>query len=351
MFPVSGAAIGNAMGIILITSVNAIAPIVLLILLGYILKEKGFITKDFVKIGNKLVFNVLLPCMLFINVYSIDKFSSINWDIVIYCAVIMVAIFVLGLGIAAFVTKAPERRGVILQCTFRSNIAIIGLSLAGALGGDEAVAVAAIISTFMIPINNILAVLSLSIYTENGSSNGARIKSMVLNIVKNPLIIGVAVGLAALGLRELQNAVFGEVVFAFNKQTKFLYTAVNNLKAITTPFSLLVLGAQFEFSAVKGLLKEIVTGTVCRVVAAPLLGIGLAIALSKIGILSCGVNEFPALIALFGSPVAVSSAVMAASMGADEQLATQLVVWTSIFSILTIFAQVCILMSMGLLAM
>ena len=351
MLPVSGAAIGNAMGIILITSVNAIAPIVLLILLGYILKEKGFITKDFVKIGNKLVFNVLLPCMLFINVYSIDKFSSINWDIVIYCAVIMVAIFILGLGIAAFVTKAPERRGVILQCTFRSNIAIIGLSLAGALGGDEAVAVAAIISTFMIPINNILAVLSLSIYTENGSSNGARIKSMVLNIVKNPLIIGVAVGLAALGLRELQNAVFGEVVFAFNKQTKFLYTAVNNLKAITTPFSLLVLGAQFEFSAVKGLLKEIVTGTVCRVVAAPLLGIGLAIALSQIGILSCGVNEFPALIALFGSPVAVSSAVMAASMGADEQLATQLVVWTSIFSIVTIFAQVCILMSMGLLAM
>lgn len=351
MFPVSGAAIGNAMGIILITSVNAIAPIVLLILLGYILKEKGFITKDFVKIGNKLVFNVLLPCMLFINVYSIDKFSSINWDIVIYCAVIMVAIFVLGLGIAAFVTKAPERRGVILQCTFRSNIAIIGLSLAGALGGDEAVAVAAIISTFMIPINNILAVLSLSIYTENGSSNGARIKSMVMNIVKNPLIIGVAVGLSALGFRELQNAVFGEVVFAFNKQTKFLYTAVNNLKAITTPFSLLVLGAQFEFSAVKGLLKEIVTGTVCRVVAAPLLGIGLAIALSQIGILSCGVNEFPALIALFGSPVAVSSAVMAASMGADEQLATQLVVWTSIFSIFTIFAQVCILMSMGLLAM
>ena len=350
MFPVSGAAIGNAMGIILITSVNAIAPIVLLILLGYILKEKGFITKDFVKIGNKLVFNVLLPCMLFINVYSIDKFSSINWDIVIYCAVIMVAIFILGLGIAAFVTKAPERRGVILQCTFRSNIAIIGLSLAGALGGDEAVAVAAIISTFMIPINNILAVLSLSIYTEKGSSNGARIKSMVMNIVKNPLIIGVAVGLAALGLRELQNAVFGEVVFAFNKQTKFLYTAVNNLKAITTPFSLLVLGAQFEFSAVRGLLKEIVTGTVCRVVAAPLLGIGLAIALSQIGILSCGVNEFPALIALFGSPVAVSSAVMAASMGADEQLATQLVVWTSIFSIFTIFAEVCVLMGMGLLA-
>jgi len=48
--------------------------------------------------------------------------------------------------------------------------------------------------------------------------------------------------------------------------------------------------------------------------------------------------------------VAVSSAVMAGSMGGDEQLATQLVVWTSLFSIVTIFAEVCMLMSMGLLA-
>jgi len=98
-------------------------------------------------------------------------------------------------------------------------------------------------------------------------------------------------------------------------------------------------------------MKEIVAGTLWRIVLAPLLGIGIAIVLSKYtNLLSCGVNEYPALVALFGSPVAVSSAVMATSMGADDQLATQLVVWTSIFSIFTIFAQVCILMSMGLLA-
>ena len=84
---------------------------------------------------------------------------------------------------------------------------------------------------------------------------------------------------------------------------------------------------------------------------APLIGIGCAILVSAhTNWLSCGVNEYPALIAMFGSPVAVSSAVMAGNMGSDEQLATQLVVWTSIFSIFTIFAQVVILMGMGLLA-
>ena len=346
-----GADGAKVMSIILFTAVNAVVPVVLLILLGYILKQKGFINKDFVKIGNKLVFNVCLPCMLFINVYSIESFASINWNIVIYSTVMLVVIFVLGLGTAMMTTKIPERRGVILQCTFRSNIAIIGLSLASALGGEEAVAVAAIVSSFTVPVNNILAVLSLSMFATGDTAKKNSFKSVLINIVKNPLIIGCVLGLVFLGLRELQVAMFGEVVFRFNHHTKFLYTAVNNLKSIATPFALVVLGGQFEFSAVKGLMKEITVGTLWRIVVAPVLGLGLAIVLSNhTGLLSCGVNEFPALVALFGSPVAVSSAVMASSMKADEQLATQLVVWTSIFSIFTIFAEVCVLMGMGLLA-
>jgi len=50
--PNTGTASWLIMGIILFTAVNAVVPVVLLILLGYILKEKGFINKDFVKTGN-----------------------------------------------------------------------------------------------------------------------------------------------------------------------------------------------------------------------------------------------------------------------------------------------------------
>lgn len=158
-------------------------------------------------------------------------------------------------------------------------------------------------------------------------------------------------GLLCVLIREIQVMQFGSAVFTLKQQGKLFYTALNNLKAIASPFALLVLGGQFEFSAVRGLLKEIAAGTLWRIVLAPLLGVGGAVILSRsFGILSCGVNEYPALIALFGSPVAVSSAVMAGSMGGDEQLATQLVVWTSLLSIITIFAQVCILMGFGLLA-
>ena len=58
------------LGHILMTAVNAVLPIILLILLGYLLKKRAFISEGFVKMGNKMVFKILLPAMLFINVYD-----------------------------------------------------------------------------------------------------------------------------------------------------------------------------------------------------------------------------------------------------------------------------------------
>ena len=335
--------------LILKTASNAVLPIVLLILLGYWLRRINFVSADFVKLGNKLVFNVFLPCMLFINVYDIKGFDSISWDIVIYSVIMVFLIFLLGVGLAVFVTKTPRMRGPITQCTFRSNFAIIGLPLATALGGTEAAATAAIISAFTIPVFNILAVLSLTMYETGDGKSRLDIKGILKKIAKNPLIISIMLGLICLGLRSLQTAVFGKTVFMM-KDIGFVYDTVNKLKSIASPFALVVLGGQFTFSAVKSLWKEIAVGTVGRIVIAPVLGIGLAIILNALGILNCGTTEIPALIALFGSPAAVSSAVMAAQMGSDEQLAVQLVVWTSILSIITIFLTVCLLMATGFIA-
>lgn len=376
---------------VLLTSINAVFPIILLILLGYLLKRFKFLNDNFIKIGNKFVFKVCLPCMLCINIYdNMQSFADIRWDVVIYSTVVILIIFGLGLLTAILITKQQNRRGVILQCAFRSNFAIIGLTLVGRLGGDEALG--GIISAFSIPVFNILAVVALSIFTEKeqsalgrealknpaptaieegaSSSPGVKasksknsIKSILLNIVKNPLIIGVAVGLVLVGVREIERAcgwikliedggVTKEVVaFRLSAELKFLYTAIKDLKAIASPLALIVLGGQFEFSAVKGMTKEIIAGTIWRIVVAPLIGIGVAILLSNYtDLFTFDSTVYPTLIALFGTPVAVSSAIMAGEMKNDEQLATQLVVWTSIGSIITIFVIVFALMSFGLLA-
>jgi predicted permease len=198
---------------------------------------------------------------------------------------------------------------------------------------------------------NILAVIALTVFVKPDDANKVSVGSILKNIIKNPIIDGILVGMAALAIRALQIRLFGRVVFALNVQLKCVYTTLSNIKAMTSPFALMILGAQFDFSASKGMLREIVVGTLWRTIIAPALAIGTAVLLTKYTtILSFGVNEYPALLALFGTPVAVSSAIMAGQMKNDEQLATQLVVWTSIASIASVFLTVCILMSAGLLA-
>lgn len=353
---------------IFLTTVNAVVPIILLILLGYGLKRFKFLNDNFVSIGNKFVFKVCLPCMLFINVYDkMNSFADIRWDVVIYSVIVICVIFALGLVTAVLTTKKSDRRGVILQCSFRSNFAIIGLTLVERLGGDTGLA--SIISAFSIPVFNILAVVALSIFVgkeqkvENEQleiqtegevktvKRGQGVKNILLNIVKNPLIIGVFVGLVFVAVREIERAICGgEVPFSFKIHLKFLYTCVADLKAIASPLALIILGGQFEFSAVKGMTKDIIVGTCWRIVVAPLIGIGCAYLLSLTPLFTFGADVYPTLIALFGTPVAVSSAIMAGAMKNDEQLATQLVVWTSIGSIVTIFITVFMLMLFGLIA-
>jgi len=337
-----------SLGRVLFTAVNAVTPILILILVGYFLKRRGFLTDGFLKVANKLVFNLCLPCTLFLNVYNISGIAALRWDVILYSLAMVLLIFILGLGTALVATKEPARKGVILQCTFRSNLAIIGISLAGAIGGEEAQSITAIITAFSVPFFNVLAVVALSIFS--GEQKKPGIGKIIMKIWKNPLIIGAALGLIVLGLREVQSQLLGEVVFSIKEDLPFIHSAVSQLKNIATPLALIVLGGQFEFSAVKGMAKEIWVGSLWRLVVAPVLGIGLAILLTEYStFLSFGPNEYPALIALFGSPVAVSSAIMAQQMGSDGQLATQYVMWTSLGSVVTIFVTVCIMMATGLL--
>jgi len=333
------------LGHILITAANAVAPIVLMIALGYLLGRKGWLNDNFLKVGNWLVFHVCLPVMLFVNIYSIDSIADVRWDITGYCVIMVTLLFAIGWVLGNVFTKDPARIGVIWQCTFRSNFAIIGLPLAQALGGDSGAAMAAVLSAFTIPFYNIYSVVALSVYTGKRKSASEVAKS----IVTNPLTIGVMAGLVALLLRAAQVAAFDRVVFSVERDLPFLYKTMDNLKAITSPLALIILGGQSEFSAVKGMLKEISAAVLARVAMAPLLAVSVAVALSVWGFLPCGSGEYAAIIALFGSPVAVSSAIMVGSMGGDKQLATQLVVWTSVLSVATIFLTVCILMGAGFL--
>ena len=311
-------------------SVSAVSPIIIMVVIGYVLKKIGIVKEETAKILNKMVFRVFLPAMLFLNVYKIEDLSGIDFSYIAYAAAITIGVFLVSIPIVMQVTKKQERRGVILQAVFRSNYALIGLPLAESLFGEEGLAIASLLSAVIIPIYNVLAVVSLSIF---GTGNEKpSVKKIVLNIVKNPLIQSVLLGVIFLMIRK----VFVQYAIAFRlSDIKPVYTVLSNLSGVATPLALIALGAQFEFSAVSSLKKEIIFGTVMRILVVPAIGLGVAYFCFSS---SFNGAHFAAFIAAFATPVAVSSVPMAQEMNSDATLAGQIVVWSTIISAFTVFA-------------
>ncbi|MBE6653614.1 MAG: AEC family transporter [Ruminococcaceae bacterium] len=313
----------------LIFAFEAVTPIILMVAIGYLIKRIGFLTADMAKIINKLVFRIFLPSMLFLNVYKIDSLAALEFDYILYAVIAIILIFSLSVLVVMKITPQGDRRGALLQACFRSNYALIGIPLAASLFGQEGVAVATLLSAASIPLFNVLAVVSLSIFGRgNQKPSGKKILS---GIAKNPLIQSILLGLLILGLR----AVLVENQIAFRlTDIQPIYTVLGYLSNLATPLALLMLGVQFEFSAVKELKREILFGTLIRTVLVPLLGLGIAFLFLRSRFDGA---QFAALVALFATPVAVSSVPMAQEMGADHTLAGQLVVWTTLISAVTVF--------------
>ena len=313
----------------LIFAINAVAPIIIMVAIGYILKRLGFMNASFAKAANKLVFHLFLPVMLFMNVYKIEDIGNMQFDYILYVVIALLIIFAVSIPAVMLVAKKRERRGALLQAAFRSNYALIGIPLTSSLFGDSGVAVATLLSAVVVPMLNILAVISLSIF-RNGDEKPS-IGKIAVGIVKNPLIQGVAAGLVLLGVR----AIFVKTGIEFRlSDVTPIYKVLGYLSNLATPLALLVLGAQFEFSAVSSLKREILFGTLMRTVIVPILGIGTAYLLFRTRF---GGAHFAAFIAVFATPVSISSVPMAQEMDGDVTLAGQLVVWTTLMSALSVF--------------
>ena len=310
-----------------IFAINAVLPLIIIVCLGYILRQIGFISEDMPKALNKIIFRVLLPCMLFSNVYNMESIENIDLGYIAYAMIVVFVIFFAAIPIVMAVTKKGARRGVLLQSVFRSNFALIGLSLVSSLCGDGGLGIAALLSAFAIPIFNVLAVISLSIFSDD--EGGVNIKNILLDIAKNPLIVSVISGVAVLLVRSL--------FIKWNIEWRLsdidvIFKTLNSLSSIATPLALISLGAQFKLSAVKGMRREIIFALIARLTIVPLLTLSVAYLFFDFE-----AAHFASFIALYATPVAVSSVPMTQEMGGDAELAGQIVVWTTAMSGITIF--------------
>ena len=125
-----------------IFALNATLPIVIMIVIGYFIKKVGLMNGSVAKAVNKIAFNVLIPAMLFVNIYRIEDLGKISLNYVWYVLGITILLFFIFIPIVSKLFPIRNQRGVILQSIFRSNYALIGIPLATALYGAEGAAIA-----------------------------------------------------------------------------------------------------------------------------------------------------------------------------------------------------------------
>lgn len=326
----------------LIFSLEAVLPIMLVILAGYGIQKTKILTEDFFKQANTFVFKFALPLYLFYSVYGIEDVQDINVKLLVTAVALVLVVFFLALVTILIYTKDAGKRGALIQASFRSNYAIIGLPLAKAMGGDAALANAALISAVGIPLFNALAVVTLTIFSYDNEGKKISVSSILKSIITNPLIIGVFCGVVIVFMRRFTD-------FRIKDDMPALYGAIENIGGIASPLALIVLGGRFKVSAVKELAHDIAVGVVWRLVLTPVIGLGIAVLLAAKGIVNIDNAVYPALIAFFCSPTAVSSAIMAESMHSHGELARQLVIWTNIVSVFTLFVTIALFRSLGML--
>ena len=310
-----------------IFALNAVLPLIAMAFIGYLLVRIGFLPDGVSKLLNKMVFRIFLPCMLFNNVYKIDSLAGISLGYVGYAVAAVLIVFALAIPIAMCITKDGTRRGVVMQAMFRSNFALIGIPLATSLCGAPGAEVASVLAAFAVPIFNVLAVISLSGFSKTGGRVSA--KKIIIDILKNPLIESVLLGLLMLGIRAV--FVENDISWRLTEITP-LFKVIESLSAVATPLALIALGAQFKFSAIGRMKRELIFAVVTRVIAVPLIVISIAYLFFDFE-----TAHFASFVAMFATPVAVSSVPMTQEMGGDTELAGQIVVWSTVSSALTIF--------------
>ncbi|MCF0135632.1 MAG: AEC family transporter [Lachnospiraceae bacterium] len=314
----------------LIFSMQSVLPLFLLILVGYLLRRSSVVSDSFVSAGTKIVFNIALPITLFMQISSADLTSLFDIGLIGYVlGSSLLIIAVLCIIVPRFIRNHASA-GAFIQGMFRGNFAILGVPLAINMFGAEEGAITSLLLPFTVPLYNIMAVVVLTVFSEDSQSSGKiPVKKILKGIITNPLIIAIVIALP-FSLLKIQMPVL---------VTKCLQP-FNNL---TTPLALLCLGGQCTIQTVKDNLKLSVTAALLKEIFVSTLAILGGILLGFRG------GALGAIFITFMAPSAVSSYIMAKNMKSDSDLAGQILIMTTILSCLTLFLGTYILRELALI--
>jgi len=311
----------------IIFTLNIVAPVFLIIALGFAIKKIGVINENFVAITSKFVFNVSLPAFIFMKISSLDLHAALDMGQIIFIYAGTLLVYFIIWIISSLFIKDGRDLSVFVQGAYRSNYAIVGLAIIANLFGDKGLGKASLILAFLLPVYNVLAVVILTVPMRK--IRKLNLLSTVYEVMLNPLIIAVIISLP----------------FSYFKLElpSMLFTTGNFLSDVALPLALIGIGGSLNIENIRRASSLAFSSSMLKLIVVPVVLTFFAY------LFGYRAMDLGIMFILFACPTAIVSFIMAEAMGCNSKLAGNIVVISTIGSVFTISAAIIFLKSVGLI--
>jgi len=299
----------------MLSIVNALIPVISLIVLGLLLKRSSVFSEHSWSAFANLCYFVLFPALL-IKTLATARLGTT--EMLLFAGMVLFAVFAMS-GFMLLLYPLLTRRFGVSGPAFTSLFqgatrwhGFIALSIVGLLFGDEGIAYMAITMAVIIPPLNIINVSVLARFTDADSS----LRIVIDKLYRNPFILaciaGVSLNLSGIGLPGP------------------LYTVFDILGGGALGLGLLTVGAGLKLGMVLDQRFLVSFGTVIRLLGMPVL--------MFTGAWIFGIHGMPRTVAVIAAsvPTAASSYILARQMGGDASLMANLITVQVLLSAMTL---------------
>ncbi len=308
-------------------SLNVTLPIFIIIVVGGFLKRIGLLTEGFTTVADKFVFKVALPVQLFQDIAAMDIRADFSGKFVVFCMIATTCMFAATWILGAVFLKDKSMVGAFAQAAARGSAAILGIAFVENIYGDSGMTPMMIVAA--VPLFNIYSVIILTVTSSEGKFNGALVKNLLVGVVTNPIILGIAAGMVWSLLRLPMPVILSK--------------SVHYIASTATPLALLVLGATFKGREALQKIGPTIAAALLKLVAIPAAIFPFAIHMGFRG------SELVAIMIMLASPTTVTCYIMAKNMGGDDTLSASVVMTATLLSSVTLTLWVFVMKTFGLI--
>ena len=302
---------------IFLKSISGILVILGMILVGFVIGEKGWFDDKSRGLIAKLVTQVALPCYM---LYTItQRFTAADLLIMLpalrFPALSMVILLGIATGVARIFAVRQDRRGLFISMFFNSNTIFVGLPINQALFGDASIPYVLI---YYMCNTTFFWTLGTYLIQRDGEGEAQFDLKTSLKKVFSPPLMGFLLGLVLVMLQI--------------KLPAFLASDLQYLGNLTTPLSMIFIGLSVSHVGVKQLVlgKEQLLILLGRFLVAPLL---MASIVYWVPLPSLMKQVF---IIQSAMPVMTNAPVVASLYGADSDYAAVMVTETTLATMVVI---------------